>query len=202
MITVSPPTRSTVGPFQNNHICYIAGVFPATARPFIGYSMVTWHLTMKLFPAKCRERRPVQKLWRQTGNSSLLYPRNVDRCFAWSEVAWCCCWNLSACFNIFFCFVLLYNKSLNDWPLGEQWILFPSNLNVSLDFVLGNIEILGNKFHCSPRDQSLGVKYHIIDLEDDPHIGTILIHWKNLTQVHKNLRISISVITTKIEEIQ
>ena len=26
------------------------------------------------------------------------------------------------------CFVLLSNKSLNDWSLGEQWILFPSNL--------------------------------------------------------------------------
>ena len=34
--------------------CHIAGVFPATARPLIG--MVTWHLTMKLFPAKCHEQ--------------------------------------------------------------------------------------------------------------------------------------------------
>ena len=51
-------------------------------------------------------------------------------------------WNLSAVFKFCFCFVLLYNKSLNDWSLGEQWILFPSNLNVSLDFVSGNIEIL------------------------------------------------------------
>ena len=42
-------------------------------------------------------------------------------------------WNLSAVFKVFFCFVLLYNKSLNDWSLGEQWILFPSILNVSLD---------------------------------------------------------------------
>ena len=40
---------------------------------------------------------------------------------------------------------LFYNKSLNDWSLGEQWILFPSNLNVSLDFVSGNIEILGKQ---------------------------------------------------------
>ena len=40
---------------------------------------------------------------------------------------------------------LLYNKSLNAWSLGEQWILFPSNLNVSLDFVSGNIEILGKQ---------------------------------------------------------
>ena len=63
------------------------------------------------------------------------YPRNVDRCG----------WNLSALFKIYFCFVLLYNKSLNDLSLGEQWILFPSNLNVSLDFVSGNIEILGKQ---------------------------------------------------------
>ena len=59
--------------------------------------------------------------------------------------------NFSAVFKFCFCFVLLYNKSLNNWSLGEQWILFPSNLNVSLDF------ISGNKIHCSPRDQSLSV---------------------------------------------
>ena len=47
-------------------------------------------------------------------------------------------WNLSAVFKLCFCFVLLYNKSLNDWSLGKQWILFPLNLNVSLDFVSGN----------------------------------------------------------------
>ena len=34
--------------------------------------MVTWHLTMKLFPAKCHERATLRKQWRQTGNSSLL----------------------------------------------------------------------------------------------------------------------------------
>ena len=61
-------------------------------------------------------------------------------------------WNLSVVFKFCFCFVLLYNKSLNDWSLGEQWILFPSNLNVSLDFVSGN------KIHSSPWDQSLSVK--------------------------------------------
>ena len=42
-------------------------------------------------------------------------------------------WNLSAVFKFCFRFVLLYNKSLNDWSLGDQWILFPLNLNVSLD---------------------------------------------------------------------
>ena len=43
---------------------------------------------------------------------------------------------------LLFCFLLLYNKSLDDWSLGKQLTLFPSNLNVSLDFVSGNIEIL------------------------------------------------------------
>ena len=33
--------------------------------------MVTWHLTVKLLPAKCHERATLRKLWRQTGNSSL-----------------------------------------------------------------------------------------------------------------------------------
>ena len=87
------------------------------------------------------------------------YPRNVDRCFTWPEVAWWCRWNLSAFFNIFFCLVCLYNKSLDDWPLGEQWILFPSNLNVSLYFVFGNIENLGKQKFGSPRDQLLSFKY-------------------------------------------
>ena len=40
-------------------------------------------------------------------------------------------WNLSAVFKFCFCFVLLYNKSLNDCSLGEQRILFPSNLDIS-----------------------------------------------------------------------
>ena len=74
--------------------------------------MVTWHLTMKLFPAKCHERATLQKLWRQTGNSSLLSGQQftVDRCCTW-------------------------------W-LESQ---LPSNLSVSLDFVSGNIEILGKQ---------------------------------------------------------
>ena len=29
-------------------------------------------------------------------------------------------WNLSVVFKFCFYFVLLYNKSLNDWSLGEQ----------------------------------------------------------------------------------
>ena len=61
-------------------------------------------------------------------------------------------WNLSAVFKFCFCFVLLYNKSLNDWSLGEQWILFPSTLSRE------TLRFSGNKIHCSPRDQSLSVE--------------------------------------------
>ena len=84
------------------------------------------------------------------------YPRNVDRCCTWSERVveggLMLSPDLSAFFKICFCFVLLDNKSLNHWSLGKQWILFPSNLNVSFEFVYGNIDI-----QCSPRDQSLSV---------------------------------------------
>ena len=73
------------------------------------------------------------------------YPRNVDRCCT-SFVN-----NVIICFHRFDPFALLYNKSLNDWSLGEQWILFPSNLNVSLDFVSGNIEILGKQNSLFPK---------------------------------------------------
>ena len=36
------------------------------------------------------------------------------------KMAWCCPLSRSK-----FAFDLLYNKSLNNWSLGEQWILFP-----------------------------------------------------------------------------
>ena len=109
---------------------------------------------MKLFPAKCHERATLRKLWRQTGNSLLLPGQQFT-------VDCCCTWWLESQrgFQILFlfCFVLLYNKSLNDWSLGEQCILFPSNLNVSSRETL---RFSGNKIHCSPRDQSLSVYYY------------------------------------------
>ena len=43
--------------------------------------------------------------------------------------------------NFYLCIVLFwvgrYNKTLNDWPLGKQWVLFPLDLNVSLGFASG-----------------------------------------------------------------
>ena len=40
--------------------------------------------------------------------------------------------------------------SFNDWSWGEQWILFPENLNVSRETLR-----FEGKNHCSLRDQSL-----------------------------------------------
>ena len=126
---------------ERHYQCYSAPI----------HGLVRGHVTtMELFPAKCHEQETLQKLWRQTRNSWLLPVK---------------CWPLlhlirgrlmlslesQHLFSNLFCFVLLYNKTLNDWSLGEQWILFPSNLNVSLNFVLGNIEILKkqNALFCS-----------------------------------------------------
>ena len=50
-----------------------------------------------------------------------------------------------------------------------------SNLNVSLDFVSGNIKIrfLENKFHCFPQDQSLSVNCYIARLSESLMITLI-----------------------------
>ena len=71
------------------------------------------------------------------GETVHCYPRYVDHCCTWSEVTRCCRWILRAFFKICFRFVLLYNKSLNDLSLGEQWILCLWNHNVSRDDILG-----------------------------------------------------------------
>ena len=112
----------------------------------------TMKLTMKLFPAKCHERATLRKLWRQMGQFTvtceMLTAVARDR------------WNLSAVFKFCFCFVLLYNKSLNimTGPLGNSEFCFPQ---ISMFPSTSSREILrfsGNKIHCSPRDQPLSVK--------------------------------------------
>ena len=67
---------------------------------------------------------------------------------------------ISARFSKFvFCFVLLYNKSLNDWSLGEQEFCFPRISMFPSTSSWKMLRFLGNKIHCSPRDQSLSVKW-------------------------------------------
>ena len=47
--------------------------------------------------------------------------------------------------------MLLNSKHLMTGPEGEQWILFPENLNVSRDEVEGNIEIQGKQNSLFPK---------------------------------------------------
>ena len=115
------------------------------------------------------------------------YPRNVDRCCTWPDVAWYSRWNLSAFSKfdfVLFCYIngrkdsrvtITLNKETTAFNLqnmfrhshvifnckwafngctykfyikvtGEQWILFPSNGNVSLDFVSGHWDFRKTKF--------------------------------------------------------
>ena len=56
-------------------------------------------------------------------------------------------------------------------PLGNSEFLFPSNLNVSLDFVSGNIEILGKQnslFPSGPVIKCLLFKYGLSSLTACP----------------------------------
>ena len=86
---------------------------------------------------------------------------------------------------VLFCYIT-YNNSLNVWSLGEQWILFPSNLNVSLHFVSGNIEILGKQNSLFPKGVSQGTSHSVFAtvLTTSCHqIGKL----KNISYMIKNL---------------
>ena len=91
--------------------------------------MVTWHLTMKLFPDKCPERATLRKLWRQTGNSSLL----PAKCWPLLHVIRACSWRwpdfvagIPARFSKFafvlFCYI---TNHLMTGPLGNSEFCFP-----------------------------------------------------------------------------
>ena len=94
--------------------------------------MVTWHLAIKLFPAKCHERATLRKLWRQTGNSSLL----PTKCWPLLHVIA----GISARFSNFafvlFCYI---TNHLMTGPWGTVNVVFLELL------VSENIEIRGKQ---------------------------------------------------------
>ena len=151
--------------------CYIAGVFLDTTSAFIGWFMVIWHLTNKLFPAKCPwagSRRgnicaSVQHFWgqrvtmhclpastrdqtvtkggmimRSEGSNALLPASARDQTVTKGGTITMGLMFTSCARRVFqtvFFFSRrrkLYNKSLNDWSLGKQWILFPSNFEIKI----------------------------------------------------------------------
>ena len=116
------------------------------------------HLPMKLSHAKCHERAILRRLWRQTGSSSLL---SHAKCWLVLHVIRACRWRwpdvvagIWARFSKF-AFVLFYNKLLNDWSRGQQWILFPENLNVCLEEV--------EEINIGIRDRQLRVTFHLLE---------------------------------------
>ena len=90
--------------------CYRARNFFPTVQALIGHFEVTWHLTMKPFPAKISERVTLQNLWRQRCKSELLAAK-VDRRTPLQRGR----------MNFRLQNLQLYNKSLfKDWSLGTS----------------------------------------------------------------------------------
>ena len=114
--------------------------------------MVTWHLTMKLFPAKCHERATLRKLRRQTGNSSLLPAKCWPLLHAMAGISS----RFSNFAFVLFCYI---TNHLMTGPLRNSEFCF---LWISMFLLTSSWEtlrFLGNKIHCSPQDQSLSVSY-------------------------------------------
>ena len=115
--------------------------FLTTTRALTGYYEVTWHLTMKLFPAKISKRAKLQNLWRE---------RITVHCYRG-------CWPQPPLQRGLMNFQLqnfqLSNKSLKDWSLVKRLIFFPRNPNVSQL----ELRFSGIKINCFSRDQSLSV---------------------------------------------
>ena len=119
--------------------------------------MVTWHLTMKLFPAKCHEWATSQNLWRQTGKQFTVTREMltaVARDQRWPDVVA----GISARFSKFafvlFCYI---TNHLMTGPLGNSEFCFPRISMFPLTSSRETLRFSGNKIHWSPRDQSLSV---------------------------------------------
>ena len=65
--------------------CYISGNFFPTARALIGYFKVTWHLTIKLFPAKISQQIYDVREWQCTV-TRFCYPRVLTDVRLYSKV--------------------------------------------------------------------------------------------------------------------
>ena len=111
--------------------CYIAEFFPPVARVLSGYVEVTWHLTIKLFPAKSLLAGNSAKSLTSEGNSALL-PANVNR-------------RPPVLLPLHVFLFVLYNKWLNDWSLGNSSFFSLESQCFPSAAPWGNIEILVGK---------------------------------------------------------
>jgi len=127
--------RATFSVMINKSVCYIAGVFPATASAPI-------HWLVHDCMTSNNETVSRQMPW--VGNIAKTVTTNRKQFTVTRKLLTAAARHLSITW-LFVChrfdpFALLCNKSFNEWSLGEQWVLFPSNLIVSR-----NIEILGKQ---------------------------------------------------------
>ena len=122
----------------NNFSCYIAEFFSPTARALIGYFEVTWHLTIKLFPAKSLRAGNSAKSMTSESNSALL-PANVDRR---PPLLFAIC-----TFSFFLCYI---TSHLMTGPSGNISCCFPRISMFPSAAPRGNIEILGKQNELFP----------------------------------------------------
>ena len=70
---------------------------------------------------------------------------------------------------------MLTTVARDRWNLlGERWILFPSNLNVSLNFIAGNIEILGKQNSLFPSGPVIKCLMLIMHLSGRHGVGILV----------------------------
>ena len=79
--------------------CHIAGNFIPTKHALIGYFVVTWHLTRKLFKIMKSLSRQHCKIYDVRGSAHSVLPANVDRPppLKYSEVEWMSSFKISSC---------------------------------------------------------------------------------------------------------
>ena len=142
--------------------------------------MVTWHLTMKLFPAKCHERATLLKTMTSNGKQFTV-TRSPVHCWPLLHV-------MAGIWVRFsnFAFVLFCYKTnhLMTGPLGNSKSCFPRISMFPSTLSRETLRFSGNKIHCSPRDQSVSVYYY---LYNNPSYSRILISsrlWSIREQTH------------------
>ena len=121
------------------------------------------------------------KLWRQTGNSSLL----PAKCWPLLHVIA----GISARFSKFalvlFCYI---TNHLMTGPLGNNEFCFPWISMLPSTSSRETLRFSGNKIHCSPRDQSWSVNYrnlHILTVNTE---SVFYCFYKIILKIRRNLK--------------
>ena len=138
---------------------------------------------MKLFPAKCHERATLRKLWRLTGNSSLL----PAKCWPPLHVIAGISSRFSNFAYVLFCYI---TNHLMTGPLGNSEFCFPRISMFPSTSSRETLRFSRNKIHCSPRDHSLSVSCYIARLSLNKLKMSTVIGWFLVTCPWSNSNVS------------